>query len=155
MKTKLCACLLLTLLWQCPAVGQNIQRTSADQSTATINEAAFDAFETSGVARLDLPRNLSADVPTSAEMSAAGIASRVLEFLASQNRVRLDGTSAGEMDAYLRPPHGESAYSDLVERARSAYDDATSIRSDRYVVNLDPLNMRWVLRLNLNRLGTK
>jgi hypothetical protein len=152
MKTKLCACLLLTLLWQCPAVGQNIQRTSADQSTATINKAAF---ETSGVARLDLPRNLSADVPTSAEMSAAGIASRVLEFLASQNPVRLDGTFAGEMDAYLRPPHGESGYSDLVERARSAYDDATSIRSDRYVVNLDPLNMRCVLRLNLNRLGIK
>ena len=153
MKTKLCACLLLTLLWQCPAVGQNIQRTSADQSTATLSKAGF---EMSGVVRLDRPRDLSADVPTSAEMGAVGIASRVLEFLASQNRVQLDGTSAGEMDAYLRPPLGddESGYADLVQRARSVYDDATSIRSDRYVVNLDPLNMRCVLRLNLNRLGT-
>jgi hypothetical protein len=92
-------------------------------------------------------------MPVTEEMNAAGFASRIINFLASQNRIDLYGGSTDELDAYLRAPLVGGDPFGMFNRAKMLYDDATSIRSDRYEVNVDPLKMRWVFKLNLNQLS--
>lgn len=143
--------LIAALLMACPAQGQSVQQTFAQTRTASMSKASFGMAT---VSRLDRPREIAVEEPMQRGFSAAGFASALIEVLASQNAVTLEEMSWSSMDAYLRPPQKESDDFGLFRQAKSFYNNATTIQSDRAEVNLDPLNMRCALRIKLNLLGS-
>ncbi len=148
MTPRLCVCLFLVLLWQGPAQGQQVNKTAVDVPAMAMSTSGISA---SGAVGVDLPSHATIDLPARRETSAAGLASRVIDLLATRNAVELLRLTTDEMDAYLRPPSVESEEADVFRMAGSIYHDVTSIQSERYEINLDPLKMRCVVRIRLNR----
>lgn len=82
------------------------------------------------------------------QRSASAFAMAVFRALASQNSIALHP----EMDEVLRPPDYGSDEPNLFNDAKRLYDAATSYRTERAVLSVDPLNLQWRLRVDLDRL---
>lgn len=148
--SKLLTGLLLILLVQSPALGQNIQRSSAGASSVSLDAMSFEMQETSS---MDLERGMETSIQARQASRATELAVALVEILASQNTYQLDGIPAGTMDAYLRQPRESDTSDDTIFHvAKSLYDDATSINSPRYHLKIDPLSLRCVLKVKLSRL---
>ncbi len=154
MKSGLCALLLLVLVFPSQLVAQTtereaVQQLSKNESAPEINEMIIESRRST---RLDLPGDDSFNMDVREQERTTGFATRILRVLASQNNIQLYGTPTGEMDAFLRPPDDESDEPDLFQTAKSIYNDATSIEQNRYKLTVDPLTLRWVVRINLNQI---
>ena len=144
--------LVASLLLLHPANGQGVEQSAVQGFPTSMSKTSFEAASASRLDFSDLSREIAVEAPTQQGFSAAGFASALIEVLASRNAVAPDGLPSSPLDAYLRPPQNDSDDSGLFRQAKSFYDDATTIESDRAEVILDPLKMRWALRINLNRL---
>lgn len=154
MKPGLCALLLVVLVYPSPLVAQTtegdaVQHMSTNESAPEINEMIIESRRSR---RIDFPGDDSFDMNTREQERTTGFATRILRVLASQNRIQLYGEPTGELDAFLRPPDNESSEYDLFETAKSIYNDATSVERNRYRLTVDPLTLRWVVRINLNQI---
>lgn len=141
--------LVTALLLQCPAHGQSIQQAAAQTPSTSMSKASFEAISAS---RLDRPQEIAVESPMQRSFSAAGLASALIEVLASQNAVMLEEMPSSSMNAYLRPPQKKSDDSGLFRQAKTLYDTATTLRSEQAEVRIDPLKMRCAMRIKLNRL---
>ena len=137
------------LLLHCPAQGQSPAR----EYPHAVSKASY--VQAGTVSRLDLPTEMSADVPVQRGWSAATLASTLIGVIATKNTLSISGLAFGEMDAFLRPPQGGDGETGLFKQARTLYNEATTIRSQSADVRLDPLNLRCQVRINLNRLLTQ
>ncbi len=140
------------LLLQNSANGQDVAQSAVQGFPTSMSKASFEAASASRLDFSDLSREIAVEAPTQQRFSAAGFASALIEVLASRNAVTPEGMPSSPLDAYLRPPQNDYDDSGLFGQAKSIYDHATTIESDRAEVILDPLNMRCALRINLNRL---
>lgn len=138
------ALLIAVLLLHVPAHGQTMHQVAPEVHAGAANKASFGVISTS---RLDLPAEIAEEAPASRGFSTVELASTLIEILASQNTITLDDFPSGRMDAYLRPPQEDSGGESLFRTAKSVYDNATSIESNRTEVNIDPLKMRCVVRI--------
>lgn len=151
MKAKLSTGVLLivALLLHCPAQGQGQQHTPDQAQSISMSKASFAAESAS---TLDFERQMAAETSVDRGFSAASLASKLIDVLASRNAITIGEIPSGPMDAYLRPPQKEDGDSGLFRQARSFYDSATTIHSRSAVVSVDPLSMRCAVRINLQRL---
>lgn len=79
---------------------------------------------------------------------AGTFAAAVFRALASQNTIDLHP----KLDAVLREPETDSQDQNLFDGAKDLYNAATSYRSEKAVLTIDPLTLRCRLRIDLGRL---
>ncbi len=79
---------------------------------------------------------------------AGTLATTVFRALASQNAIVL-GAPPGEMDAFLRAPSSGGDES-LFREVKELYDDATTYRTERYDFSVEPLSLKWRLKIRLS-----
>lgn len=145
---RLFACLLFALVIYTPAHGQSVRHTAADADAPVMGKSGA---EPSTVAARNVPADAAPQEPADEHtMRSAGFASRIIEALASRNAIDLFRLAPDGLDAYLRPPDLRSDEDDLFRTAREAFQDVTSFRADNYVIAVDPLKMRWTVRINLS-----
>ena len=151
MTSRLLACLLTCLLLAAPASAQDLRRASLDRGEATLEEVRLEALESE---RIESPVDAIAGMNLAER--GASIAAAVLRALRSQNDLPLNYSPAEHMHAYLRHPDaGPASAMHLIQRAGNLYDGATSIRSSRYDLMVDPFKMQCRLRIKLSRLMSK
>jgi hypothetical protein len=121
------------------------------EGAATLDEARLERVESRRV-------GTAIDAINSMNLAERGasIAAAVLRALRSQNDLPLDYSPAEAMHAYLRHPDAAPPEAiDFLQRAGNIYDGATSIRSSRYDLVVDPFKLQCRLRINLSRLMSK
>ena len=146
---RLIACMLAGMLAALPASAQTLQRASAQ--TMELSATTMTADRAVQMSRADV------SMPSQTAQSHAGrFAAAVFRVLASQNTINLDGPSPTEMDAVLRPPAwNASGGTSLFSAAKRLYDTATSYKSERAVLKVDPLSLKCRLSVNLSSFGSK
>lgn len=81
---------------------------------------------------------------------AGALAATVFRALSIQSPITL-GVPYDEMDGYLRPTSPDDR-ENLFQQAKDLYEEAMTFRTDRYDLSLEPLNMKWRLKIRLSRL---
>ena len=147
--------MLVSMLALLPASAQTMQRLGAQmmqQSDAQTAQLSATSLTVDRAVRLDRS-DLSAPAPS--QSHAGRFAAAVFRVLASQNTIDLDGQPSAEMDAVLRPPESDTGVTSLFSTAKKLYDTATSYKTERAMVTVDPLGLKCRLSVNLGKLGSK
>lgn len=147
------ACLMMVLL---PASAQQVVVPADD----AMGKAAVLSFPADVAEEVDVfDRRVDATAlerdqqPLTFGRRAGTVAATIFRVLASQNQLRL-GVSDDWMDGYLRPP-SEDAKPTMLLEAKQLYDEATTYRTDRFDMRIDPFSLEARLTLRLSRyLGT-
>ncbi len=164
---RITGCLLAVLLALLPATAQAQQRGASAMPTEHAENVqvaeTYGAFRTTtasvsmqdGRTRPGLPvdglgelRTMDASSGSTVRQQAGAFAAAVFRALAAQNTIDLHP----ELDAVLRPPESDSQDPNLFDGAKDLYDAATSYRSEKAVLTIDPLSLRCRLRIDLGRL---
>lgn len=174
---RLSGCLLVGLLALRPATAQTHYRTGANaavesesgiallrSSPSDVMEASVlssesvelgNASRSSDFAAAPSRGMVVADQRTATGLRVGAFAAAVFRTLATQNSIALNSISQNgvshEMDAVLRPPGVGPGETSLFGEAKRLYDSATSYRTERAVVSVDPLNLQWRLRVRLDQ----
>ena len=142
---------LVCLLALLPASAQQVVPADDASGQAAVRSFPVDADEEIDVLRGDVQASsLETDRHPVAFGRRVGIvATTVFNVLASQNRLRI-GVPDDWMDGYLRPPSDETDATVLL-KAKELYDEATTYRTDRFDMSIDPFSLEWRLTLRLSR----
>lgn len=139
---------------QTPQPGQDVRPRGMSASFPQISPGEpIPAREAAPATTMESAPHRAAKQPAR-HAETTGLAATIFRVLASQNVVAL---YPGESSAFPLSPSGsdsdasEGAFS-ILHQAKEFYNAATSIRSERAVLYVDPLSLRCRLRIDLGRI---